>query len=137
MFASHRSCVLIVVILAVTGIPGCNVFFWLDPAMECPASMNVGEESTLVIHHPTDAIMWRQQSDEDAGGVFVRYEYDMEGEEMRTGDPFDTGITDVVFRAERAGIITITAEEVFIGTPILPIPYRLSTVQCTFAIVDE
>ena len=133
MIASHRSCVLIVVVLAVSAIPGCCVPFWFELEIECPASMNVGQESTLVTRNVVDCIRWRQQSEENAGGVFVKDEW--EAAEFRTGD--GTRTNQIVFRAERAGIITITAEQFFGGALGAPCPFPRSTVQCTFPIVDE
>ena len=98
--------------------------------------MTVGEEVTLIVDHVDDVgVSWRQQSEDNARGFFV-VDGD-ERDEFIGGEP-DTRIQQAVFRAELAGKVTITAEEVMMGPAICFPPYpELSTVACAITIIEQ
>ncbi len=129
-----RFCLAIVVALIGSTLPGCG-----DPLLECPTdSMKIGEERTLTGWNVDEALFWRQHSEDGGGGSFIFNGF--ASDEFRGGgDESDTRIVQVQFRAERAGTVIITAEEVIMGPPIFPPPFfvEFSTVSCTITISDQ
>ena len=131
MKSLSRLCPTIVVALVGSTLSGCGA-----PIIECPTeSMKVGEERTLTVLNVDDGLFWRQRSDDDGGGSFI---VNGDARDEFRGGGSDTRIAQIRFRAERAGTVIITAEEVFIGPPISPlfVFVEFSTVACTITISD-
>ena len=133
MFASRCYRLLIGLAVAASGLPGCcEGVFGPAPQIECPASVDVGQEVTLTVRNVDDGVVWRQISEGNAQGLFIAN--GNEEVELVTGG---SGVQQAIFRAEVAGTIIITAEEVLIGAPICFPPYpELSSVTCTIMITD-
>ncbi len=131
----RESCITVVITLLGCALPGCcQGIFGPPPSIKCPETAVVGDEVVLTVRNVDDGLHWTQRSDDGAGGVFIVD--DMELEEFRGGPDGDSRTHEIVFRAQRAGTVVITAEEVFIGPPICFPPYpRMSSVACEVTIV--
>jgi len=95
--------------------------------------MKVGEEVTFTVSSVDGALSWRQDGPDNAGGSFT-----VDGSEEDEFVSGGWGVLEAVFRAERAGTVLITAEEVMMGPPVCFPPYpELSVVTCTITITEQ
>ena len=114
---------------------------FLGPVLECPESLEVGDEVVLFTVQVDDALEWAIDFDGERLAVFIL----PDGTEDTvattsverigpTGAPTDR--TEIILRAENSGTLVIRVQETTIG-PGIGLPRRLGADACTITIFER